>query len=77
MFEQLLRRYEPTPHEVLEVLELHQLTLDFKQEQHYREALETYYQQYNAMARQHQHEHAAMQDEPNLFALFCRKRPQA
>lgn len=74
MFEYLLRRYQPSPEEVSEILELHQLALEFKQEQHYRKALEEYCQEYDRLAEQHQHEHAAMQQEPNLLALFWRKR---
>ncbi|MDB9529263.1 hypothetical protein PN498_24940 [Oscillatoria sp. CS-180] len=74
MFEYLLRRYQPTPGDVLEVLELHQLAIEFKQEQHYREALEAHYQEYDQLVEQNQRDHAAMQQEPNLFALFCKKR---
>jgi len=73
VFEHLLRRYEPSPQEVLEALELHQLSLEFRQEQHYREALETYCEEHYRLAQQHQAEHAAMQDEPNFFALFWKR----
>jgi len=73
VFEHLLRRYEPSPQEVLEVLELHQLSLAFRQEQHDREALEAYCEEHDRLAEQHQAEHAAMQDEPNFFALFWKK----
>ncbi|MEM1309530.1 MAG: hypothetical protein AAGF98_08640 [Cyanobacteria bacterium P01_H01_bin.153] len=73
MFEQLLRRYDPSPQEVLTVLELHQLTMEFRQEQHYREALEAYYHRHTQLVQQHQAEHAAMQNEPNFFAFFWRK----
>lgn len=74
MFEHLLRRYQPAPQEVLEVLELHQLAIEFRQEQHYREAFEAYCEDYYEIARQHQQEHLAMQQEPNIFALFWQKR---
>ena len=74
MFEHLLRRYEPCPQDVLDVLELHQLSIEFRQEYDYREALESYCAEYYRLAQQHQQEHAAMQSEPNFFALFCRKR---
>ncbi|HEY9889136.1 MAG TPA: hypothetical protein V6D02_12095 [Candidatus Obscuribacterales bacterium] len=74
MIEYLFRRYQPPEPEVLEVLELHQLTLAFRQEQEYREAYAAYCERYDAIAQQHQREHAAMQNEPNLFALFWRKR---
>ncbi|MGF1461430.1 MAG: hypothetical protein ACFBSG_20690 [Leptolyngbyaceae cyanobacterium] len=73
MFEHLLRRYEPTPQEVSEVLELHQLSFEFRHEQQYRVALDAYYDQHERLVQQHQREHAAMQNEPNLFALFWRK----
>ncbi|RZM82068.1 hypothetical protein [Leptolyngbya iicbica] len=75
MFEHLLRRYEPSPQEVLEVLELHQLSFEFRQEQHYREALEAHCEEHYRLAQQHQSDHAAMQREPNFFALFWRKHP--
>jgi predicted component of type VI protein secretion system len=74
VFEHLLRRYEPSPQEVLEVLELHQLSLEFRQEQHYREALDAYCDEYYRLAEQHQQEFAAMQNEPDIFALFYRRR---
>lgn len=74
VFEHLLRRYEPSPQEVLEVLELHQLSFEFRQEQHSREALEDYCEEHYRLAQQHQTDHAAMQHEPNLFALFWRKQ---
>jgi hypothetical protein len=74
VFEHLLRRYEPSPQEVLEVLELHQLSFEFRQEQHSREALEAYCEEHYRLAQQHQTDHAAMQQEPNLFALFWRKK---
>lgn len=73
MFEHLLRRYEPSPQEVLEVLELHQLSLEFRQEQHYREALEEYCEEYYRLVQQHQTEHATMQNELNFFSLFWKK----
>jgi len=50
VFEHLLRRYEPSPQVVLEVLELHQLSLAFRQEQHYREALEAYCEEHDRLA---------------------------
>ena len=74
MFEHLLRRYEPSPQAVLEVLELHQLSLEFRQEQHYREAFEVYCQEYEAIAQQHRQEFAAMQNEPDIFGIFWKKR---
>jgi hypothetical protein len=74
VFEHLLRRYEPSPQEVLEVFELHQLSIEFRQEQHYRQAFEADCQEYYRIARQHQQEHAAMQQEPNFFAIFYRQR---
>jgi hypothetical protein len=74
VFEHLLRRYQPPTQEVLEVLELHQLALEFRQEQTYRENFEAYCRDYAAIAAQHQQDHAAMQQELNVFALFCRKR---
>jgi len=77
VFEHLLRRYQALPQDTLEVLELHQLAYEFKQEQAYREAFEAYCYEYEVMAQQHQRDHAAMQNEPNLFALFCRKRDRA
>lgn len=77
MFEHLLRRYQADAYEVHEALELHQLTLEFKQEQRYREELDAYCREYSAIAERHQQEHADMQNEPNLFALFWRKRRSA
>jgi hypothetical protein len=74
VFEHLLRRYQPPTQEVLEVLELHQLAIEFRQEQTYRDAFEAYCRDYAAIAEQHQQEHAAMQQEVNLFDFFWRKR---
>lgn len=74
MFQHLERRYQPPQQETIEVLELHQMALEFRQEQAYREELEAYCDRYQAQAQQNQHDHAAMQNEPNLFALFWRKR---
>ncbi|MEO0988901.1 MAG: hypothetical protein AAFY20_25675 [Cyanobacteria bacterium J06639_14] len=74
MFEYLLRRYDAPPEETVETLELQQLAHEFRQEQAHREALEEYCDRYHAMAQQHQQDHAMMQKEPNLFALFWRKR---
>lgn len=74
MFEHLLRRFEPSPQEVLEVFQLHQLSLEFRQEQNYREAFEDYCEEYYRVAQQHQQDYAAMQNEPDIFAWFYRKR---
>lgn len=77
MFEHLLQRYEPSPHEVLEVLQLHQLTYEFRREQHYREDLEAYCQTYYHLAAEHQRDYAAMQNEPDFFGLFWKRRNHA
>lgn len=74
MFESSLHRPSVTPSATIELLELHQLAQEFGQEQAHREALDAYCQRYYAMAYQHQQEHQAMQREPNMFALFWRRR---
>jgi len=74
VFEYLFRQHEPNPQEVLEILESYQLTFEFKQEQHYREAFEVYCQEYAAIAEQHQQEYVAMQNEPDIFRLFWKRR---
>ncbi|MEL6383040.1 MAG: hypothetical protein AAFQ89_11435 [Cyanobacteria bacterium J06626_18] len=76
MFEYLLRRYDAPPQETIELLELHQLAHEFKQEQVHREAMETYCDHYTEMAQQHRRDQAVMQTEANIFALFWRKRRQ-
>lgn len=73
MFEHLLQRYKAPPQETIELLELHQLAQEFRQEQAQRAAFEEYCCRYDEMAQQHQQEHAAMQAEPDLFALFWKK----
>lgn len=74
MLEPILQRHWLTPQRTIELLELHQLAQEFRQEQAHREAFAAYCQQYYEIARQHQREHAAMQREPNLFNLFWKKR---
>ncbi|NER80765.1 MAG: hypothetical protein F6K42_14580 [Leptolyngbya sp. SIO1D8] len=73
----LLQRYWTPPQETIESLELHQIAHEFRQEQDHREALEAYCCRYYEMAEQHQQEHAAMQTELNLFALFWKSRGKA
>lgn len=77
MFENLLQRYDVPPQETIELFELHQIAHEFRHEQIYREALETYCERYHAMAKQHQQEHAAMQNELDLFALFWKRRTRS
>ncbi|MGF1525086.1 MAG: hypothetical protein ACFBSF_22400 [Leptolyngbyaceae cyanobacterium] len=74
MFEYLLRRYDASPQETIELLELHQLAHEFRQEQAHREAMEAYCDHYATMVAQHRREQAVMQTEADLFALFWKKR---
>jgi predicted component of type VI protein secretion system len=74
VFEYLFRQYEPEPQDVLELLESYQLTFEFRQEQHYRDAWASYCDRYDQMAQQNQQDLAAMRDEPDLFAWFWKKR---
>ena len=77
MFENLLQRYDAPSHETIEILELHQIAHEFKQEQIYRQALDAYCERYDNMAQQHQREHAAMQNDPDLFGLFWKWRTRS
>ncbi|MBE7380129.1 MAG: hypothetical protein F6J95_001800 [Leptolyngbya sp. SIO1E4] len=77
MSEPLLQRYWTPPQETIELLELHQIAHEFRQEQAHREAWQAYCRHYEELAQQHQQDHAAMQAEPNLFAFFWKKRGKA
>ena len=74
VFEYLFRQYEPEPQDVLETLESYQLTFEFRQEQHYRDALTDYCHRYERLVLENQRDHAAMQNEPDLFAWFWKRR---
>ncbi|MEM0981236.1 MAG: hypothetical protein AAGH78_13295 [Cyanobacteria bacterium P01_H01_bin.58] len=74
MFEYSLQRYKPLPQETLELLELHQLAQSFRLEQDYREAHEAYCRHYRHLVQQHREDHAVMQNELNVFAVFWKKR---
>lgn len=74
MFEYSLQRHKPLPQETLELLELHQLAQEFRLEQDYREAHEAYCCQYQNLVQQHREDHAVMQNELNIFAVFWKKR---
>lgn len=57
----------------IEVLEVHQMTQDFRQEVNSRNAWETHCKWYEAIARQHRKELAAMTDELDIFAWIQRR----
>ena len=55
---------------VQEILEVHALAQEFRQEVHYREEHEAYCQWYAAIAQQHQAELKRMRQEVNFFNFF-------
>lgn len=50
-----------------DILLVHQIAYEFYDEVHYRELLAQYHSWYEATAKQHQQELAAMRQELNLF----------
>ena len=68
----LVKHHQATAQEVAEVLILHQLTYDFKQEATFRQNFEAHCKRYAELSKQNQSEHAAMQSELDLFGIFRR-----
>ena len=68
----LVKQHQDTAQEVSEVLILHQLTYEFKQETTFRQDFEAHCQRYYELSKQNQREHATMQLELDLFSLFRR-----
>ncbi len=64
-----LRSILPPP-AVLEILESHQLAVEFRQELRYREEHAAYCQWYAEVAAQHRQELMRMRRDPNLLGWF-------
>ncbi|MEM6255693.1 MAG: hypothetical protein AAF821_22495 [Cyanobacteria bacterium P01_D01_bin.156] len=70
----LQRQSTYLPNDSHNLLALHQVAYDFRQEVNYREAFEEHCQWYYAQAQKHQAELASMEKDISLFAWFSRPR---
>lgn len=64
----------PPAQNTMDVLEAHQITIEFRQEVRYREDLERYCQWYYDTARQHRRELEKMRRDPNILGWFYRSK---
>ncbi|MBW4465509.1 MAG: hypothetical protein KME07_08720 [Pegethrix bostrychoides GSE-TBD4-15B] len=60
-----------------DILVAYQISFEFYEEIRYREAFNDYCQRHQRLARQHQQELAAMQDDVNLYGWFLGRRGKA
>ncbi|MGA7932878.1 MAG: hypothetical protein WCA35_04805 [Kovacikia sp.] len=69
-----LRWFAPLSQPILEALEVHQVTQEFRWEVQYREEFDRYCEWYRMTAKKNQQELQKLQGDLNLFGWFCRKQ---